>query len=84
MESNSIRDLFINASNAFAYGDQFAGDMLMMQCLRILDKRFVEPSLRTKILSTVHEINVARERHDFTAIADILRYEALPILEIKN
>lgn len=84
MESSSIEDVFINASNAFAYGDQFAGDMLMTQCLRILDKLFVEPPLRKKILLIVNDINVARERHDFTALADILRYEALPILEVKN
>ncbi len=81
-ETNSVYDTFIKTSDVYYYGDHLTGDLMLGQCLNLLAKLFNVQSERNSILEMLSNINIAREAHDFTAIADILRYEVAP--HIKN
>ncbi|ALG54725.1 hypothetical protein ACEV9E_08070 [Vibrio parahaemolyticus] len=80
MANKAIYDIFIKTSEVYYYGDHLAGDIMLAQCLNLLIKLFDVQSERKAVLQLLANINHAREVHDFTALADILRYEAAPKL----
>lgn len=77
-EINSVYDTFIKTSEVYSYGDHLTGDLMLGRCLNLLTKLFTVQSERTSVLEILSRINTAREVHDFTALADILKYEIAP------
>ncbi|EGQ8958005.1 hypothetical protein ACKOZB_000918 [Vibrio parahaemolyticus] len=80
MENKAIYDIFIKTSENYYYGDHLGGDLMLAHCLNLLIKLFSVQRERNTVLQLLASINLAREVHDFTALADILRYEAAPKL----
>ncbi|PFG58484.1 hypothetical protein ATG66_1034 [Vibrio sp. ES.051] len=77
-ETNATHNIFIKTSDVYYYGDHLTGDLMLGRCLKLLTKLFAVPTERALLLDIVSKINQARELHDFTALADILRYEVAP------
>ncbi len=78
MENKAICDIFIKTSEVYYYGDHLAGDLMLAHCLNLLIRLFNVQGERNEVLQILANINRAREVHDFTALADILRYEVIP------
>ncbi|EJI1424655.1 hypothetical protein NDM58_001624 [Vibrio parahaemolyticus] len=76
--ANSVYDTFIKTAEVYYYGDHLTGDLMLGQCLNLLAKLFSVPAERTALLEVLSRINLAREAHDFTTLADILMYEIAP------
>ncbi|MDF2152611.1 hypothetical protein [Vibrio sp. CAU 1672] len=80
MENKAVYDIFVKTSEVYYYGDHLTGDLMLAQCLNLLVKLFSVQSERSMVLQILANINHAREAHDFTTLADILRYEVAPKL----
>ncbi|EJE4162449.1 hypothetical protein M3916_002562 [Vibrio parahaemolyticus] len=80
MANKAIYDIFVKTSDVYYYGDHLTGDLMLGQCLNLLTRLFNVQSERSYVLQTLASINDAREVHDFTSLADILRYEVAPKL----
>ncbi|HAS6503286.1 TPA: hypothetical protein ACX3GK_001935 [Vibrio parahaemolyticus] len=80
MANKAVYDIFIKTSEVYYYGDNLSGDLMLGQCLNLLATLFSVQSERGFVLQITSSINQAREVHDFTALGDILRYEAAPKL----
>ncbi|ELA8129860.1 hypothetical protein [Vibrio parahaemolyticus] len=76
--ANSVYDTFIKTAEVYYYGDHLTGDLMLGQCLNLLAKFFSVQAERTALLEVLSRINLAREAHDFTTLADILMYEIAP------
>ncbi|HGS4804651.1 TPA: hypothetical protein ACMDP0_001314 [Vibrio parahaemolyticus] len=76
--ANSVYDTFIKTAKVYYYGDHLTGDLMLGQCLNLLAKLFSVSAERTALLEVLSRINLAREAHDFTTLADILMYEIAP------
>ncbi|EGQ7796963.1 hypothetical protein ACUT8K_002544 [Vibrio parahaemolyticus] len=76
--ANSVYDTFIKTAEVYYYGDHLTGDLMLGQCLNLLAKLFSVSAERTALLEVLSRINLAREAHDFTTLADILMYEIAP------
>ncbi|MBE4243767.1 hypothetical protein HJ077_14125 [Vibrio parahaemolyticus] len=76
--ANSVYDTFIKTAEVYYYGDHLTGDLMLGQCLNLLAKLFSVQAERTALLEVLSCINLAREVHDFTTLADILMYEIAP------
>ncbi|EJD0683661.1 hypothetical protein BBM62_18410 [Vibrio parahaemolyticus] len=76
--ANSVYDTFIKTAEVYYYGDHLTGDLMLGQCLNLLAKLFSVQTERTALLEVLSCINLAREAHDFTTLADILMYEIAP------
>ncbi|WP_025523996.1 hypothetical protein [Vibrio parahaemolyticus] len=76
--ANSVYDTFIKTAEVYYYGDHLTGDLMLGQCLNLLAKLFSVEAERTALLEVLSCINLAREAHDFTTLADILMYEIAP------
>ncbi len=76
--ANSVYDTFIKTAEVYYYGDHLTGDLMLGQCLNLLAKLFSVQDERTALLEVLSCINLAREAHDFTTLADILMYEIAP------
>ncbi|HDU8572879.1 TPA: hypothetical protein RG687_002678 [Vibrio parahaemolyticus] len=76
--ANSVYDTFIKTAEVYFYGDHLTGDLMLGQCLNLLAKLFSVQAERTALLEVLSRINLAREAHDFTTLADILMYEIAP------
>ncbi|EPW4778296.1 hypothetical protein ACWLRU_003755 [Vibrio parahaemolyticus] len=76
--ANSVYDTFIKTAEVYYYGDHLTGDLMLGQCLNLLAKLFSVSAERTALLEVLSRINLAREAHDFTTLADILMHEIAP------
>ncbi|TOA64111.1 hypothetical protein CGK23_02810 [Vibrio parahaemolyticus] len=76
--ANSVYDTFIKTAEVYYYGDHLTGDLMLGQRLNLLAKLFSVQAERTALLEVLSRINLAREAHDFTTLADILMYEIAP------
>ncbi|EHK9125170.1 hypothetical protein KCU33_001461 [Vibrio parahaemolyticus] len=76
--ANSVYDTFIKTAEVYYYGDHLTGDLMLGQSLNLLAKLFSVSAERTALLEVLSRINLAREAHDFTTLADILMYEIAP------
>ncbi|MDD1781876.1 hypothetical protein LRP49_11890 [Enterovibrio sp. ZSDZ35] len=80
MLSSQLSQLFAKTADVYYYGDHITGDMLLAQCVALFSKLFEVHSKQDIVVEILDELNTARRANDFTAIADMLRYQIPPIL----
>ncbi|BBM66277.1 hypothetical protein ACOMICROBIO_GDFFDHBD_02651 [Vibrio sp. B1REV9] len=80
MQTSPLEALFLKASLVYSYGDHITGDILLSQCSLLIAKLFEVDEQKHFVLEVLSRVGEARKNDDFTHIADILRYEIVPIL----
>ncbi|PKF51187.1 hypothetical protein [Enterovibrio nigricans] len=81
MQSSLLSQLFSKTADVYYYGDHITGDMLLTQCVALFSKLYEVQSKQDQVMEILADINTARRANDFTAIADMLRYQIPPLIQ---
>jgi hypothetical protein len=84
MSNVAVSDLLLKTSEVYYYGDHVTGDLLLTKCVQLVTNFSRSTEKNEVSLKALRQLRSARAIQDFTAMADILRYELLPCLVEKN